>query len=130
MERKFKITVDGRQYNVSVEELAELNNAEPAAIVAPLAPYAPPAAPAPSIPAAAVARGPAEPGDIVSPLNGVVASAPVSVGQQVGEGECILVLEAMKMKTPITAKRAGTVSAILVNVGDGVEVGQVLAKIA
>ncbi len=78
----------------------------------------------------AAIRGPAEPGDVVSTLGGVVESLLVTAGQQVGEGERVVVIEAMKMKTPITAHKAGKVDAVLVKVGDGVQTGQVLLKLS
>jgi biotin carboxyl carrier protein len=139
MERKFKITVEGKQFNVTVEELSEANNLphiEPSVIVAPSAPltlsFAAGGSMGRSAPAATPSafRGPAEAGDVVSPLNGVVVSVLVEVGQQVGEGDSIAVVEAMKMKTPLSTARAGKVAAILVKPGDGVESGQVLVKIA
>jgi glutaconyl-CoA/methylmalonyl-CoA decarboxylase subunit gamma len=139
MERRFKITVDGRQFNVTVEELSQVNSLphlEPGVIIAPSEPLSLSfaagnslARPAPAATPMA-ARGPAEPGDVVSPLNGVVQSVLVTVGQQVAEGESVAVVEAMKMKTPIAAGRAGKVAAIPVKPGDGVEAGQVLVKIA
>jgi pyruvate dehydrogenase E2 component (dihydrolipoamide acetyltransferase) len=133
MERKFKITVEGRQYNVTVEELSDQNSLpypEPGGLIASSVPLTSSfVSPAPA-PAEIVTRGAAEPGDVVSPLNGVVESVLVTVGQQINEGDCALVVEAMKMKTPVTIKRAGTVANILVQAGDGVEAGQVLVKIA
>jgi glutaconyl-CoA/methylmalonyl-CoA decarboxylase subunit gamma len=137
MERKFRITVDGRPYNVTVEELTELNgpHAEtgltfmPSQITPALAPLNSVRAPAYQAPAA-VNHGPAGAGDVVAPLGGVVESVLVTIGQEVGEGERVLVIEAMKMKTPITSTRAGKVEAVLVKAGDGVETGQVLVKLA
>ncbi len=134
MERKFKITVDGRQYNVAVEELTELNNipnseagyAFPRQVVA--APSFAPASPAPA--QATPILAPAEVGDVVSTLGGVIESLLVEMGQKVTQGERVVVVEAMKMKTPITAPKTGEVSAIMVNVGDGVQTGQVLIKLA
>ncbi len=135
MERKFRITVEGRQYNVSVEELTELSSlpyAEPAV-------YLPPShLTASAVPvgltnsharSAPVIHGVAEAGDVVSTLSGVVELVLVTVGQDVSEGERVLVVEAMKMKTPLTARRAGKVAAILVKVGDGVVPGQALVKL-
>ena len=133
MERKFKITVEGRAYNVTVEELTEIANsnhldgishARPAQPITSLAPASLPAQPA------TPARLDAEPGDVVSALGGVVDSVNVTVGQDINEGDRVLVIEAMKMKTPVAAHRAGKVSAILVKAGDGVESGQVLVKIS
>ena len=132
MERKFKITVEGRAYNVTVEELTEVANSNhldgvsPARSTLPIASLAP----APLAPAQAAARALAEPGDIVSALGGVVDSVHVTIGQEINEGDRVLVIEAMKMKTPVAAHRTGKVSAILVKAGDGVESGQVLVKLS
>ncbi len=138
MERKFKITVEGRQYNVTVEELTGQNSVphEPGAIFLPPTAHAQSFAPGNSnhapahLATAPVARAPAEAGDVVCTLNGVVESVLVTIGQQVSAGDRLLVVEAMKMKTPIVTGGAGKVAAILVNVGDGVETGQVLVKLA
>lgn len=128
MERTFKITVDGRQYTVTVEDMTEGSSlimpdqgsmSVPAAASAP-APAA--AAPAQSAPASG-------PGDEVSPLAGVVNSIEVSVGQSVSEGDKVATIEAMKMKTAINAHRSGKVSNIHVKVGDAVDVGQPLLTI-
>jgi len=130
MERKFRITVDGRLYNVTVEDLSDVGNLPSAApmyvpaAVAAVAPAA--AAPAP----APVARGAADAGDVVCTLGGTVESVNVTVGQQINAGDKVVVVEAMKMKTPQVAHRAGKVSAILVKVGEAVETGQPLIKIA
>jgi glutaconyl-CoA/methylmalonyl-CoA decarboxylase subunit gamma len=138
MERRFKITVEGRQYNVTVEEQTDLNNVynlEPS-VVPPshlIMPAYTPAAPSNNSahPAAAAApRVAAEAGDIVSPLNGVVDTVLVTEGQQVAAGACVLVVEVMKMKTPVTTQAAGKVKAVLVKPGDGVESGQVLVQMA
>jgi biotin carboxyl carrier protein len=133
LERKFKITVDGREYNVTVEDLTDQSSitySEPANSFPRSAPPVPSFAPGIPAPAHAAVRGPAEAGDIVSTLGGVVESLLVTIGQQVGEGDRVLVIEAMKMKTPVTAHQAGKVAAILVNVGDGVQSGQVLVKLS
>jgi len=133
MERKFKITVDGREYNVTVEDLTEQSSitySEQAISYPRSAPPVPSFAPGIAAPAPAAARGPAEAGDIVAPMGGVVESLLVTIGQQVGEGDRVFVIEAMKMKTPVMAHQAGKVAAILVNVGDGVQTGQVLVKLS
>ena len=131
MEKKFKITVDGREYNVTVEDLSEgAGSLYPAPgsmnIPAPQA-AAPTAAPAAAAPAA---RGPSGPGDVVATLGGVVESIAVTVGQQVNQGDKVAVIEAMKMKNTMVAARSGKVSAIAVKVGDAVEAGHVLLTIA
>ena len=131
MERKFKITVEGRQYNVAVEELTDsVPYSEPPVFLPPSAHLAPTIAPARSMNNhGQVNHAVAEAGDVVSTLSGVVEFVLVTVGQQVAAGDRVLVVEAMKMKTPLTARQDGTVSAILIKVGDGVVPGQPLVKL-
>jgi len=66
----------------------------------------------------------------VATLGGVVESISVVEGQAVSAGDKVLVLEAMKMNSPMVAPRAGVVARITVKVGDAVESGQILATIA
>nr|VFJ73023.1 MAG: Biotin-requiring enzyme [Candidatus Kentron sp. FW] len=131
MEKKFKITVDGKSYNVVVEDLsagsgmtipAPGDMAVPVASVA--APEAPPAAPAPATTTEAAGID-----EKASPLAGVVVSVEVSVGQQVNAGDVVVIIEAMKMKTKVTAHKSGNVANIAVKPGDGVAAGQVLLTI-
>jgi methylmalonyl-CoA carboxyltransferase small subunit len=63
-----------------------------------------------------------------SPVAGVVVRVNAQVGQQIQANDPLLVLEAMKMETNITAPVAGKIKAINANVGDGVQVGQVLVE--
>jgi biotin carboxyl carrier protein len=127
MEKKFRITVDGKQYSVTVEDLSEGSSQLYPAPGSMTIPTPPPAAPAALAPAAA--KGPAGAGDVTSTLGGVVESIAVSVGQAVNQGDKVVVIEAMKMKTPMIAHRAGNVTAIHVKAGDGVEAGQALVSI-
>jgi len=139
MHKKFKITVDGRIYNVEVEEIigdvthphAPNGNAPDAPLSAPqlspqLTPVAAPAAPV----AAAPAVAPAGAGDEVAPLAGVVDSIEVKLGQAVAVGDKIATIEAMKMKTEVFAKNAGTVASIAVKAGQSVDGGQVLLSLS
>jgi biotin carboxyl carrier protein len=131
MEKHLRITVDGRQYDVTVEDLSEGAGQlypQPGSmnIAPPPAPVAAPAA-APSAPPAHAAAGA---GDIASTLGGVVESVFVSVGQAVSQGDKVVIIEAMKMKTPMIAHRAGTVTAVAVKAGEAVEAGQVLVSLA
>lgn len=134
--KKLKVTVDGKVYEVSVEIEGEAAAPVAPAPVAPVvsAPIAPaPVAPAPvaaPAPAAAPVAVPAGASGVPSPLAGKVVSIDTKVGATVKDGDQILTIEAMKMNTYIYANKAGTVSAINVNVGDGVEEGQILAVIA
>jgi biotin carboxyl carrier protein len=131
MERRFRVTVDGKAYDVTVEDLSEGRNLlypQPGSMSVPS-----PAPPAPATPAARSALGQATApgvGDVVATLGGVVESISVVEGQAVNAGDKVLVLEAMKMNSPMVAPRAGIVARIAVKVGDAVESGQVLATIA
>jgi len=131
MQKKFRISVDGRSYNVVVDDISDAGEprAQPrpapvAATPAPTAAPAPVAAPPP--PAAAAASTGAE----VAPLAGVVVSIDVKTGETVKAGDKIATIEAMKMKTEIVAKHTGTVTNILVRPSDAVETGQALLNIA
>jgi len=135
--KKLRVTVEGKVYEVLVEVLDDVGGAPAPAPVNPPAPAA--AAPAPVVaPAPVSAPEPAKPaapaaagaGDIPSPLAGKVVSIDVKVGQAVAEGAQVATVEAMKMNTYIYAPRDGTVAAILVNPGDGVEEGAVLLRLA
>lgn len=98
--------------------------------VAAAAPAAAPAAPAAEAPAADNAN---HPGAVKSPMVGTayLAAAPgkpnfVSVGDQVAEGQTLMIVEAMKVMNQIPATKAGTVKAILVADSEPVEFGQPL----
>ena len=67
---------------------------------------------------------------IQAPLSGTVARVLVEEGQEITEGDVVVVLEAMKMETEITAPRSGTVAAVLVTAGTAVTGGQVLVELA
>ena len=106
--------------------------AAPAFAAAPApAPLAAAPAPVAGAPAAAVEADPANlPGAVTSPMVGTAYLAPepgapafASVGQQVAEGDTLLIVEAMKTMNHIPAPRAGTVKRILVADGAPVEYG-------
>ena len=121
--RKFRITVDGRSYNVVVEDLGEAADPAPAAPTS-AAPALTPAAPAPPAPSAAGA------GSVVAPLGGVVDSVDVTLGTVIAVGDKVATIEAMKMKTDVRSHVAGKVTNIAVIVNQGVETGQVLMTVA
>ncbi len=126
--KKLRITVEGKAYEVLVEILDEAGSPTvPPRAVAPV--LAAPAAAAPRAATPAVTRGAGGSGEVVSPLAGKVVSLDVRIGQTVAEGAQVATVEAMKMNTYIYASKAGTVSEILVNPGDGVEEGAVLLRI-
>jgi len=67
---------------------------------------------------------------VVSPLPGAIPSVNVKVGDAVAVGDSVVVLEAMKMQNSIEAETAGTVTSVMVAVGDSVMEGAVLVTIA
>ena len=129
MQRKFRISVEGRTYDVLVEELGHDAQATPAGPMHPIAQAGAAAVAAPA-PAQAQARPAPKAGDEVAPLAGTVQSIDVAVGQTVAVGDRIAVIEAMKMKTEVFAKGAGKVLAIAVKPGDSVDTGGVLVTLA
>lgn len=67
---------------------------------------------------------------VKAPLPGTITSVSVKVGDRVNEGDCVVVLEAMKMQNNIEAETSGTVTSIAVNQGDSVMEGATLLTIA
>jgi biotin carboxyl carrier protein len=64
---------------------------------------------------------------IVTEVAGRVCALPVEVGADVGDGDDIAFVEAMKMEIPVAAPAAGKLVSILVGIDDAVAEGQVLA---
>ena len=130
MSRIFKINVNGTDYDVTVQEMTDVSTQlmpqyRASTVAAPSAPAAS-AAPVASVSKAA----PAGSGDQCAQMGGVIASILVTVGQSVAVGDQLVELEAMKMKVPVLATRAGQVSRILVALGDAVERGQAVISLS
>ena len=119
--KNYTITVNGNVYDVTVEETGSTPSAPAAARPAakPVA-AATPAAPAKSSAAAGSIR-------VEAGAAGKVFKLEKSVGDAVKTGDAILVLEIMKMETPVVAPQDGVVASIEVAVGDSVEAGALLA---
>ena len=139
MMKKFHIRVNGKEYEVEVEEIG--GNLSPvtqvnAPIVTKTAPVTQPAAPAASQGTKAAAPAPtatpaSEGAEVVTaPMPGKIMSIKVQVGQQVNAGDLILYLEAMKMENEIFCGTSGTVKEIKVNEGAAVNPGDALVVIA
>ena len=119
--RKFMINVNGNSYEVEVEEIGGAVSAAPAA---PAAPAAKPAAPAPAAPAA-----PAAGEKVNCPMPGNILDVRVNVGDEVKEGDILMILEAMKMENEILAPCAGKVATVAVAKGATVNSGDLLVVI-
>ncbi|MGA7497722.1 MAG: biotin/lipoyl-containing protein [Isosphaeraceae bacterium] len=127
---KLKITVDGKLYEVDVE-IFEPEQPQPGYLSPPAHARVPAAAPvAPRLAPSSGGSAPvADEGKVCrSPFSGTVAKVSAQAGQTIQVNDVLLVLEAMKMETVITAPIAGRVAKINVNVGDAVQQGQVLVE--
>ena len=120
--KRFNITVNGKAYDVAVEEVT--GGAAPVA-AAPVQTAAPAPAPA-AAPAAPVATGGTS---VNAPMPGTILDVKVNVGDTVAEGQVLMILEAMKMENDIVAPVAGKVAAINVKKGDSVNSNDALASI-
>ena len=144
---KYRITLNGRTYEVEVEAgkamlTDEYESFAPparpgpapndddvtAAILpnAPAAPAAPPAGPGPETIAAVIAAGER----VNAPMPGTVLRLEVHEGQTVRRGETLVVLEAMKMETGIPAPRDGVIAQVAVEKGSTVDTGALLVVLA
>lgn len=132
---KYKITLNGKAYEIEVEEISEseaksvvktvAEGAEKGAKAGATA-VAPAAAPKASAPAAPVSGGA---GSVNAPMPGTILRVNKNVGDSVNAGEAVVVLEAMKMENDINSPKAGVVKALFVNKGDTVASGQVLFEV-
>jgi methylmalonyl-CoA carboxyltransferase 1.3S subunit len=124
---KLKITINEKTYEVDVEAAEPEAPAapprgypvEPSHVRLPAAPPPPAAAPAAPVDEDKVCR---------SPVSGIVVKVVAQPGQTLQVGDILLVLEAMKMETNITAPAAGKVAAIKVAPGESVASGQIVAE--
>lgn len=115
---KYGVTLNGKNYEVEVEEtdavITAVTDAAPAA----------PAAATPVAPAAA-----AEGQKVLSPMPGTILSVNVNVGSSVKAGDILLILEAMKMENEIVAPCDGTVRQLTVQKGSTVATDALLAVV-
>ena len=123
--RNFIVTIDGKQYQVGVEEVG-VSSSTPVVTEIKTAPAAPAAAPAPA--AKPVSAGPVSGTKVTAPMPGMIKSLSLPEGSSVKEGDVILVLEAMKMDNDITAPCSGTISYKTAK-GSNVDTGDLMAVI-
>ncbi|MCL2702274.1 MAG: biotin/lipoyl-binding protein [Defluviitaleaceae bacterium] len=128
--KKYNVTVNGKSYEVEVEEIKQAGaytppvpvpRAAPAVQAAPAKPAAPIAPPPAAVPEGASA--------VKAPMPGTIMSVKVNAGDTVKRGDDLLILEAMKMENEIKADRDGTVAAVHVTQGASVNTGDTLISI-
>lgn len=123
-----KVNVNGAEFVVELKQALKPTTRPIKQVVAPEPKPAASAAPAQK---PAPAPAPAGAGrNICAPLPGTIIDLKVNVGDQVKEGDTLLILEAMKMQNNIEAEVSGQVTAILVKPGDSVMEGTALVTIA
>ncbi|CAM2752426.1 sodium-extruding oxaloacetate decarboxylase subunit alpha [Vibrio diazotrophicus] len=111
----YSVKVDGHVYDVEVGPQGQLTSVTPAQ-----------AKPAAAAPVATVDN--AE--DVPAPLAGTIFKVNVAAGEEVAEGDVLIILEAMKMETEVRAARSGLVQDLHVKEGDAVAVGSPLLSLA
>ncbi len=137
---KYIVTLNGKNYEVEVNEtdavitnVTTAQGAAPAPVAAPApapvaAPAAAPVQEAPAAPAAPAAPS-AEGKQVLSPMPGTILKVLCSVGQAIKAGDTLFILEAMKMENEITAECDGVVKQVLVGNNTVVSTDDVLAVI-
>lgn len=135
--KKFKVTVDGEVYEVTVEEVQggcgapqivpkEMKATSPAGKKQePEKSFTP----EPAVRPQPVSRGGSSGTVVASPMPGSIVSMKVQVGDKVAEGDLLLILEAMKMENEVAAPFSGTVVEIMVKNGATVNSGEPLVAI-
>lgn len=131
MLRKFKLSIDGKEYLVEMEEIgAPAVAPAPVAAPDPAPAVAPAPAPAEAAPASSAPTAPAGADAMAAPMPGTILKIFVNVGDTVTENQPLMILEAMKMENEIVAGTAGTVSALHVKEGQVVNAGDGLVTIS
>ena len=115
-EEIYTVEVEGVSYTVAVSDGGDVSAIAGAAGAAT------------ETPSAVVAATGGDP--VAAPLAGTVVKMLVQIGQQVSEGESIVILEAMKMETSVSAPKAGQIVELKAKSGDSVTVGDVLLTLA
>lgn len=134
--KKYQITVNGKSYEVEVQEIGGAVSTAPRATSAPAAsvpaptPVAKPAAAPASAPAEASKKeskpAPAGGVKVNAPMPGTILDVRVTEGQTVKKGQVLTILEAMKMENEIMAPQDGVVASVQVSKGASVNTGELL----
>lgn len=123
----YRVTLNGKVYEVEVEKgeamiKAEFDAAVPAAAPAPVQQPAQAATPAPAAPSGSASA-------VVAPMPGNINAVKVASGQAVKKGDVLVILEAMKMENEIVAPKDGKVGQVFVQKGATVQTGAPLVEV-
>lgn len=133
MTKKFRIVVDGVEYQVEVEEMTGGKTETVSAAsrsATPVAPAKPAPQQAPPTPAPKTGKPAAAGKDtVVAPLQGKIWQVPVQAGDSVKAGDILVVIEAMKMENEVVAPHDAVVDEIHVTKGDAVKAGDLLVSL-
>lgn len=134
MLRKFKISIDGKEYLVEMEEIGSGPQPAPpmpamATPTAPVTEAAPVPAPQPT-PSASPSPTSGAGAVLDAPMPGTILKVLVAPGDTVKENQPVMILEAMKLENEIVAPKDGTVTAVLTTQGAAVNAGDPLISIA
>ena len=123
---KYRITVDGKTYEMDVELIGANGAAvQPVAKAAPAPVVSAPAAPAP----AASKPAAASTGAVTAPMPGTILKVLKASGDAVKAGDVVLILEAMKMENEITAPVDGVIGSLSLTEGSTVAGGDLLFEV-
>lgn len=114
MKNQYEVEIDGALYRVTIEEISQSEKSQTALVPTPTS------TPEPVELASATGR------EVNSPMAGNIFKVLVQPGQQVKQGEAVIILEAMKMENEIIAPEAGTISEVFVKEGQTVESDDIL----
>ena len=123
---KYRITVDGKTYEMDVELIGSNGAAvQPVAKAAPAPVVSAPAAPAPAVSKPAAAST----GAVTAPMPGTILKVLKASGDAVKAGDVVLILEAMKMENEITAPADGVIGSLSLTEGSTVAGGDLLFEV-
>lgn len=128
----YKVTLNGKIYEVEVEKGEAVIQAEYEAALPQSAPaVAETSAPTQTVAAAAPAAAPQSAGanSVVAPMPGTINAVKVTSGQQVKKGDVLFILEAMKMENEIYADKDGKIGQVFAQKGASVNTGDALCEL-
>ncbi|WP_300367431.1 biotin/lipoyl-containing protein [Brachyspira sp.] len=131
MTKQYKITVNGKTYDVTVEEIKSVEAHKTVSTIVNPAPAVQAPKVAPAAPVSNTVQVPIDENaiSVKAAMPGTVVSFTVAVGDKVEEGQVIAILEAMKMENEIVAPASGEIKSIHVEKGSSVVEGQVILQI-